>query len=52
MKSETDDWLSSCSNFPEGPTEPELVANKSVPSEIEHLKSKISYKELDSLRAV
>ena len=52
MKSETDDGLSSSSNFPEGLTKPELVANKSVPSEIEHLKSKKSYKELDSLRAV
>ena len=52
MKSETDDGLSSYSNFPEGLTQPELVANKSVASEIEHLKSKKSYKELDSLRAV
>ena len=49
MKSETDDGLSSCSNFPERPTEAELAANK---PEIEHLKGKISDKELDSLRAV
>ena len=52
MKSETDDGLSSCSNFPERPTETELAANKLVLPEIEHLKGKISDKELDSLRAV
>ena len=42
MKSETDDGLSSCSNFPERPTETELAANKPVLPEIEHLKGKIS----------
>ena len=52
MKSETDDGLSSCSNFPERPTKTELAANKPVLPEIEHLKGKISDKELDSLRAV
>ena len=52
MKSETDDGLSSCSHFPERSTEKELVANKPVLPEIEHLKGKISDKELDSLRAV
>ena len=52
MKSETYDGLSSCSNFPERPTETELEANKPVLPEIEHLKDKISDKELDSLRAV
>ena len=52
MKSETDDRLSSCSNFPERPTEAELAANKPVLPEIEHLKCKISDKELDLLRAV
>ena len=52
MKSETDDGLSSCSNFPEIPKETELGANKPVLPEIEHLKGKISDKELDSLRAV
>ena len=49
MKSETNDGLSSCSNFPERPTETELAANK---PEIEHLKGKNSDKELDSLRLV
>ena len=52
MKSETDDGLSSCPNLPERPTETELAANKPVLPEIEHLKGKISDKELDSLRAV
>ena len=52
MKSETDDGLSSCSNFPERPTEAELAANRPVLPEIEHLKGKISDNELDSLRAV
>ena len=52
MKSETDDGLSSCSNFAERPTETELAANKPVLPEIEHLKCKISDRELDSLMAV
>ena len=46
MKSETDDGLSSCSNFPERPTETELAANRPVLPEIEHLKGKISDREL------
>ena len=52
MKSETDDVLSSCSNFAERPTETEFAANKPVIPEIEHLKGKVSLKELDSLSAV
>ena len=52
MKSEKDDGLSNCSNFPERPTETELAADKPVLPEIEHLKGKISDEELDSLRAV
>ena len=51
MKSETHDGLSNCSNFPERPTETELVVNKPVLPEIEHLKGKMSDKELDSLKA-
>ena len=46
MKSETEDGLSSCSNFPERSTK----TNKLVLLEIEHLKGKISDKELYSLR--
>ena len=52
MKLKTDDGLSSCSNFPERPTETELASNKPVLPEIEHLRGKISDKELDLLRAV
>ena len=52
MKSETDDGLSSCSNFTERPTKTELAANKPVLPEIEHLKGKKSDKEIDLLRAV
>ena len=52
MKSETDDGLSSCSNFPERPTETELAANKHVLPQIEHLKGRISDQELNSLRVV
>ena len=40
MKSEINDGLSSCSNFPERPTETELAANKPVLPEIEHLEGK------------
>ena len=52
MKSQTGDGLSSCSNFHERPTETELAPNNPVLPEIEHLRGKISDKELDSLRAV
>ena len=38
MKSETDDGLSSCSNFPERPSSHELESDKPVLPEIEHLK--------------
>ena len=48
-KSETDDALSSCSNFPERPTETELASEL---AEIEQLKGKLSDKEVHSLRAV
>ena len=52
MKSETDDGVSSCSIFPERPTETELESNKPVLPEIEQLKGKLSDKKLDLLRAV
>ena len=41
MKSETNDGLSSCSNFPERPSSYEQESNKPVLPEIEHLKGKI-----------
>ena len=40
MKSEMDDGLSSCSNFPECPPSYELESDKLVLPEIEHLKGK------------
>ena len=52
MKSETDNLLSSCSNFPERPIEIELASDKPVLPEIEHLKGKILDKVPDSLRVV
>ena len=39
MKSETDNGLSSCSYFPERPTEKELASNKPVLPEIEPLRA-------------
>ena len=50
MKSETDDGLSICPNLPERPKKKRLASNKPVLSEIEHLKGKLTEKELDSLR--
>ena len=41
MKSETDDGLPSCSNFPERPSSYELESDKPVLPEIEHLRGKI-----------
>ena len=38
LKSETDDGLSSCSNFPERPTLDEMQSDKPVLPEIEHLR--------------
>ena len=43
LKSETDDGLLSCSNFPEGPTLEELEVDKPVLPEIEHLRGKAYY---------
>ena len=42
LKSETDDGLSSCSNFPERPTLEEMEMDKPVLPEIEHLRGKIT----------
>ena len=50
-KKETDNGLSSCSNFPEKPTEAELASSKPALPEIEHLKCNLPGKELDSLSA-
>ena len=52
MKSETDEGLSSCSNFPERPSSYELESDKPVLPEIEHLKRKIGEGDFEFLRAV
>ena len=52
MKSETDDGLSSRSNFPERTSSYQLESDKSVLPEIEHLKGKIGEGDFESLRAV
>ena len=46
MKSETDDGLSNCSSFPERSTDTEIAVNKPILPEIEHLKCKISVREV------
>ena len=52
MKSNTDDGLSSCSNFPERPLSYELESDKLVLPEIEHLKGKIGEGDFELLREV
>ena len=52
LKSETNDGLSSCSNFPERPSSYELETDKPVLPEIEHLKGKIGEGDFELLRAV
>ena len=52
MKYDTDDGLSSCSNFPERPSSYELESDKPVLSEIEHLKGKIGEGDFELLREV
>ena len=52
MKSETDDGLSSCSNFLERPSSYELESDKTVLPEIEHLKGKIGEGDFELLREV
>ena len=52
MKSDTDDGLSSCSNFPEQPSSYELESDKRVLPEIEYLKGKIGEGDFESLREV
>ena len=52
MKYETDDGLSSCSNFPERPSSYELDSEKPVLPEVEHLKGKIGEGDFEKLRDV
>ena len=42
LKSETNDGLSSCSNFPERPTPEKLEVDEPVLPEIEHLRGKVT----------
>ena len=51
-KSETDDGMSSCSNFPERPSSYDLESEKPILPEKEHLKGKIGEGDLEPLRAV
>ena len=51
MKSETDDGLSSCSNFPERPSSYELESDKPVLPEIEDLKGKIGEGDFELLQS-
>ena len=42
LRSETDDGLLSCSNFPERPTAEDLEMDKPVLPEIEHSRGKVT----------
>ena len=51
-KSETDDGLSSCSNFPERPTLDEMQSDKPVLPEIEHLRGKLTDEQLEAIKDI
>ena len=52
LKSETDDGLSSCLNFPERPTLEEMEMDKPVLPEIEHLRGKVPDEQLEAIKDV
>ena len=52
LKSESDDGLSSCSNFPERPTLEEMEMDKPVLPEIEHLRDKVTDEQLEAIKDV
>ena len=52
LKLETDDGLSSCSNFPERPTPEELEMDKPVLPEIEHSRGKLTHEQLEAIKDV
>ena len=52
LKLETDDGLSSYSNFPERPTLDELQSDKPVLPEMEHLRGKITEEQLEAIKDV
>ena len=49
LKSETDDGLSSCLNFPERATPEKLVMDKPVLPEIGHLRGKVTDEQLEAI---
>ena len=52
VNSETDDGLSSCSNFPERPAIEELERDEPVLPEIEHLRGKVTDEQLEAIKDV
>ena len=52
LRSETDDGLPSCSNFPERTTLEEMEMDKPVLAEIEHLKGKKTDEQLEAIKDV
>ena len=52
LKSETDNGISSCSNFPERPTLEEMEMNKPVLPEIEPLRGKVTDEQLEAIKDV
>ena len=52
LNSETDDGLSSCSNFPERPTLEEMEIEKPVLLEIENLRGKVTDEQLEATKDV
>ena len=52
LKSETDDRLTSCPNFPERPTLEELEMDKPVLPEIENLRGKVTDEQLEAIKDV
>ena len=52
LKSDTDDGLSSCSNFPERPVLEEMEMDKPVLPEIEHLRGKVTDEQLEAIKDV
>ena len=52
LKSETDDGLPRCSNFPERPTLDDMQSDKPVLPEIEYLRGKITDEQLETINDV
>ena len=52
LKPETDDGLSSSSNFPERPTPNEIEMDKPVLPEIEHMRGKVTDEQLEAIKDV